>query len=115
MQISVAKNPRKSALKATISGSIVLDNSQYFEKDVIAEAFDNELQLIGFDLSGVTHMDSSGMGTLIRLNQEAKNRQKRLVIIKLSPALEKLFQIAMLDKVLEVKSIDDFAEEFSSD
>ena len=112
MEFELTKNPRYKAIRAQVNGTITIENAQSFEKDLIRDTFFAEYQLIGLDLTGVKHMDSSGIGALIRINQAAKNEQKRIVVIGLSSPVEKIFNMTQLGKVLEVKPASEFSDEF---
>lgn len=52
------------------------------------------------DLTGVTHMDSMGVGTLVRLYVSAKSAGSTLQLINLAPRIRQLLGITNLLSVL---------------
>lgn len=52
------------------------------------------------DLSGITFLDSSGLGVLVQAHRTARERENRLVIVA-SPPVRKLLRLTGLDTVLE--------------
>jgi anti-sigma B factor antagonist len=48
------------------------------------------------DLSGVTFLDSSGLGTLVGLQKRAKLADARMTLCGLSPRLYKIFDVTAL-------------------
>lgn len=52
------------------------------------------------DLSGVTYIDSTALGLLLRLYREAKARQADFALIRPSPAVTKLLTAMKLDRLL---------------
>jgi anti-sigma B factor antagonist len=58
------------------------------------------------DLSGVTFMDSSGLGVLVQAHRTALERHTRLLVAA-SPTVRQLLRLTALDTVLE--TFDDLA------
>jgi len=52
------------------------------------------------DLSGITFVDSSGLGVLVQAHRTARDRENRLVVVA-SPPVRKLLRLTGLDTVLE--------------
>lgn len=52
------------------------------------------------DLSGVTFLDSSGLGVLVQAHRTARERDTRLVVVA-SPPVRKLLRLTGLDTVLD--------------
>jgi anti-sigma B factor antagonist len=52
------------------------------------------------DLSGVTFLDSSGLGVLVQAHRTAVERDNRLVVVA-SPPVRKLLRLTGLDSVLD--------------
>ena len=57
---------------------------------------------IVLDLTEVTHIDSMGLGTIVRLLVSAKSRGCKLELINLSPRIRQLFGITNLLNVFEM-------------
>jgi anti-anti-sigma factor len=54
------------------------------------------------DLSNVTHVNSTGLGALLRVWTAAQNKECDLEIANLNPRVEKLVEITRLDTVFAV-------------
>ena len=60
------------------------------------------------DLSGVSHMDSSGVGTMVYVKREVERSGRRLVLIGLQPRVRSVLEITHLDKFfLIVQNVDE--------
>ena len=57
---------------------------------------------IVLDLSDLTHMDSTGLGTLVRLHVSARSAGCALELINLSQAIAKIFAVTNLLSVFSV-------------
>lgn len=55
---------------------------------------------INLDLTDVTYMDSSGLGSLVRLYVSAKSRHCKFRVGKLNARLKELFSLTRLGEVL---------------
>jgi len=55
------------------------------------------------DLGGVTFIDSTGLGALVRLRTEAATRGKTSALSNLSPATERILQLSGLLELFTIK------------
>lgn len=55
---------------------------------------------IELDLDAVTFIDSSGLGALVSARNAAREADKAIVVVKVSPSVERLLQVSGLDSVL---------------
>lgn len=56
------------------------------------------------DFSALAFIDSSGLGSLVRIRNEASEQSKALVLRHLSGATERLFEVTGLDQVFDIES-----------
>lgn len=56
------------------------------------------LRRVVIDLSEVTYMDSSGVGTLVHLFRQVKAHDGRLVLVSPNQRVQSVFEITKLDK-----------------
>jgi len=88
-------------------GKITAENSELFQRqirDLIPEPRAQVAAItrrIIIDLSNVTHVDSTGLGALLRAWTVAKNKGCDLEVANLNPQVEKLVEITKLDSVLK--------------
>ena len=54
------------------------------------------------DLTKLTHMDSSGVATLIRAMQQQRDRGAKLILCNLTAPVRGIFQIARLDAIFTI-------------
>ncbi len=88
-------------------GKITAENSEVFQRqirDLLPESRDPIATItrrIIVDLSNVTHVDSTGLGALLRAWTAAQNKGCDLEIANLNPRVEKLVEITRLDTVFK--------------
>jgi anti-anti-sigma factor len=87
-------------------GKIAAENSEVFQRQIrdlipesCAQAVINRRIII--DLSNVTHVDSTGLGALLRVWTAAQNKGCDIEIANLNPRVEKLVEITKLDTVFK--------------
>jgi anti-sigma B factor antagonist len=61
------------------------------------------LDRVGIDLSRVMFMDSSALSVLIHAHERARERGRRLELLRPSPACAKILGITGLDRVFEIR------------
>jgi anti-sigma B factor antagonist len=66
-----------------------------------------EKKTIVLDLSNVSYMDSSGLGTLVSLWISAKRDGWELKIVSLSQRVKELLHLTALDKLFEISQFPD--------
>lgn len=64
----------------------------------------NETKRIAVNLAGVSHMDSSGIGELVRAFSTMRNNGGRLVLFSPNKQVVMLLKMVRLDTVLEIAS-----------
>jgi anti-sigma B factor antagonist len=80
-------------------GRIVGETAKELSREVRAAIPDS--QVIVVDLSNVSYMDSSGLGTLVTLYVSAKRAGKTFKLLKLSDRVAELLRISKLASVFE--------------
>jgi anti-anti-sigma factor len=81
------------------SGKIMSDTSALLQSTV--QPLISQTKRILLDLTHVDHMDSSGMGTLVKLWISAKRADCELRVVKLNERIKDLLRISNLSKILE--------------
>jgi len=67
-------------------------------------SIEDTFQRYVIDLSNVTHMDSSAVGTLVAYKQRVSKNGKRVILCNLSAFLQEIFNILRMDTVFEITS-----------
>ena len=78
------------------SGEIDLNNSPSL-RDQLRPLADGQTANVIFDLSAVTHLDSSAVGTLIEFKRNVNAYGGEIVLAGLQPVVRGMFEIAKLD------------------
>lgn len=58
---------------------------------------------IEFDCAQLTFIDSTMLGTLVKLFKELKADENRMVLKNVQPRIRKLFEICALDSIMEIR------------
>jgi len=66
------------------------------------ELDDTNIKIIEIDFSRVTTIDSSGLGMLLVLNEETKDRRIKLMITGLSNSIRSILEIANFQKIMDL-------------
>lgn len=77
---------------ASLYGRIDIDSSPAVRGRLLALFEAPHLKIVSIDLSGVTHLDSSGVATLIEALKVARNRKTELRLQGLNDRLHRLFE-----------------------
>lgn len=73
----------------------------YF-REAARETFRDDCRIYILDLSGVTFVDSSGIGAIVGL-LKFLGRERRLELCGLNPMVQKVFRLTRLDKVFIIR------------
>jgi anti-anti-sigma factor len=95
------------ALAITPSHDLALEGVPPVD-EAIRMALRRDAGTIILDLSGVEHIDSSGISVLVKGHQTADREGKKLVLIRLRPNVRRIFRLSNLHKVFDIfSSLDD--------
>lgn len=72
-------------------------------RDDLIEITDRGVTDIRIDLSGLTYIDSSGLGTLVTINKRIKEKNGRLVLMGAQGLPFELIKRTRLDKVFTIE------------
>ncbi len=86
-----------------LSGEIDSATSEDFYAEVYA-AYTHDKKDIVFDCSGLNFIDSTTLGTFVKLYKMVKADGNGFKLTKVCPRIKKLFEICALDKLMEIES-----------
>jgi anti-sigma B factor antagonist len=89
-------------LEIALSGDIDLSNAEAFYQDVMA-AFKRESANLTFDCEKLNFIDSTTLGTFVKILKVAKTDGKSMKLVKLQPKIKKLFLICSLNTIMEIE------------
>ncbi|MDR0932194.1 MAG: STAS domain-containing protein [Victivallales bacterium] len=103
-----------NVLKITVSGRLVAACSEEF-KDTVS-GWLNENKFLLFDLSAMSHIDSSGLGVLVYLLQKVNAQEGALKLACLQPRPRIVFDITKVYRIFEIfDSVDAALASFEAD
>ena len=97
--ISVEAGPERTRL--VLAGELDMSNAALFAAR-LNEAEATNPEEIEIDLRGLTFMDSSGLAELFAANRRARERNRRIVIIKDHGPIERVLNLARVEDVIDV-------------
>ena len=71
-------------------------------REAARECIRSDCQIYVLDLSAVTFVDSSGVGSIVGLLKHL-GRERRLELCALSPMVRKVFRLTRLDKIFTIR------------
>lgn len=101
MQEVMIKGLEDGALRVALSGDIDLGNAEAFYAEVIS-AYQNAPANLYFDCENLTFIDSTTLGTFVKILKRVKTDGFKMTLVKLQPKIKKLFVICSLDSIMEI-------------
>lgn len=98
---------RGSALVITCEGEITFENTAEIRELVEGRMATEEYSAMVLDLSSVTFMDSSGIGTLVALDSKVYNCGKKLFLLSPTEQILKTLQLVKLSEFFDFISDPD--------
>ncbi len=94
---------REPTLEIALCGEIDSGNAEEFYEVVMAEYTATKKDL-AFDCSALEFIDSTTLGTFVKILKHVRTDGNKLRLTGLQPRLKKLFVICALDTVMEIAS-----------
>jgi anti-sigma B factor antagonist len=102
--LSIEQKRIGSAVVLSMTGRITLGrDAQQVEWDV-KKLLDADEKKIIFDLAGVEHIDSTGVGIIVMCTGKLKSAGGELRLAGTRPQIEKIFKLTSLDHILQLYS-----------
>ncbi len=89
-------------LEIALTGEIDSATSEDFYAEVIA-IYSHDKKDIVFDCSALDFIDSTTLGTFVKLFKHVKSDGNTFKLINVRPRIKKLFEICALDKIMEIE------------
>lgn len=106
-QIGLSTTTADGKTVARVAGEIDMRSSPRLRAALLELAARTTGPLL-IDLSAVSHIDSSGVGTMVYLKREVERRGRKLYLVALQPRVRGVFEITNLDKFFNiVRSADE--------
>lgn len=102
-----------NTLRVDVDGRLVAAVAPDLRDEVLSKMSDGTNVL--FDLSGMVHIDSSGLGVLVQVLQKAKAGGGKVVLAALQPGPKIVFDITKVSRVFEiVPTVDEAVEKLKA-
>lgn len=85
-----------------LRGEIDLHSSPPLRK-VLLEYVERKAARVIVDLTEVTYVDSSGVGTLVELKRKLDRQRGQVTLVGVQPRVKSVFEITQLDKFFEMR------------
>ena len=109
MEIKITN--KDSYLVVDIIGSVDMYTAVEL-KEVIDEVELEPNDALIFNFANVNYVDSSGIGTLIKIVNSTQDQQARFYIAHMKSMIEKVFKVAGLMNYFSILSSEEFKEKF---
>ena len=88
-------------LTVALAGDIDLGNADEFYSTVVGAYRQNPSNIL-FDCEKLEFIDSTTLGTLVKILKTLKTDGKKMRLVRLQSKIKKLFLICALDKIMEI-------------
>jgi anti-sigma B factor antagonist len=102
MQEVIIQGLEEGALKVQLSGDIDLGNAEEFY-NLVSDAYAQTPADLHFDCAQLNFIDSTPLGTFVKILKKAKTDGHTVRLIALQPKIKKLFLICALDSIMEIE------------
>lgn len=97
-------------LMVSVLKDILMDNSRDFYLELQELIEDTSIDKISLNLSEVRYMDSSGIGSVIRVASAIKPTGRIISVFSLSKALNSVFKLSGLQNILVIYTKEEFID-----
>jgi anti-sigma B factor antagonist len=96
LNLTTEKTPAESIVRCT--GKITLETAAQLRET--AKSLISESKAVALDFTGVSYLDSSGLGMIVGLLISAKKSGCQLRLVNLSPRVKEIFTMTRLSEAL---------------
>jgi anti-anti-sigma factor len=109
--MKIQSNVADSVLVISLSGKFNIEEVAKFE-EAISVDLTKKLKAIAINFSEVEYIDSSALGSLIKLMNKAKNINIDFIIYDMTQPILSIFRLAYLDKFFSIMTTDDLRTKY---
>ncbi len=95
-----------------MTGRFHIEGVQNFDR-AISELFEESPKSIALNMEGLSYIDSSGIGALVKVMNISKNRGIDLVITDLNKEILHIFKLASLDRFFTISTHKEITARYS--
>ena len=106
MGVKITKDIDKRKITAEISGDLDHHTSKYIRSDIDLVINDSNPTTLILDFSGVTFMDSSGIGLIMGRYKLMKEKGGEVIIANAPVYIKKVIMLSGMDKLCKIITTD---------
>jgi anti-sigma B factor antagonist len=114
--VIVTSDVHKGVVVIKLSGKLVFDESLFALRPKIRELLDAGVKAVIFDLPGVSHCDSSGLGEMIGAYTTIRKNKAAVAFVGLTPKVHLLWERINITKVFDIfNTVEDAKKALATD
>jgi len=92
---------KDDAVKISLRGELDLEHAYTFDEE-LRRVEDSDVTCICLDLRELTFLDSCGLARLVAARRRARKAGRRLVLVRGTAAVQRVFQLTAVDEAFEI-------------
>ncbi|QED48500.1 anti-sigma F factor antagonist [Cytobacillus dafuensis] len=109
MSLTIHLEVKKDVLCIRLSGELDHHSADELREKATKAIEDYEIHHIVLNLEKLTFMDSSGLGVILGRYKQIKQIHGEMVVCAISPAVQRLFEMSGLFKIIRLEPTEEFA------
>ncbi|WP_042355206.1 anti-sigma F factor antagonist [Bacillus rubiinfantis] len=109
MSLSVEFETKHDVLLIRLSGELDHHTADELREKVTAVIEKDDIRHIVLNLEQLSFMDSSGLGVILGRYKQIKQVHGEMVVCAISPAVQRLFDMSGLFKIIKMEQTEEFA------
>lgn len=111
MSLTIDMEVKQEVLCIRLGGELDHHTAEMLREKVTKAIEQYHIQHIVLNLGSLTFMDSSGLGVILGRYKQIKTLQGEMVVVSMTPAVKRLFEMSGLFKIIRLESSEQFALE----
>lgn len=103
---------RENHIVLTVLEDILMDNSRNFHSEFEESMKTGNPEIISFFLGKVKFIDSSGIGIIIKVRNQVREKNGIVNIFGLNKSLNSVFRLSGLDKIVNLYTSEEFLSKY---
>lgn len=115
-KVSMQVKVRGNSLVIIVNGDLDHHNAEIIKEIADSSIMENKIRNVIFDFKNSNFMDSSGIGVMMGRYKLIANAGGRTCAVNLSPAINRIFQVSGLHKVIErFENVEEALKEYQKE
>lgn len=102
-ELEIARTSEQGSCVFRICGEVDMRSSPRLRNAIVDAAQSKAIRIV-IDLSGVSYMDSSGVGTMVYVKREIEKSGGTLILAGMQTRVRGLFEITQLEKFFQIRA-----------